>query len=59
VNVAANQMPRVATFRLMIDVPAGADSYDAVNLRAALSAFIGAINANSAGLGDSLTVGAF
>jgi hypothetical protein len=43
----------------MIDVPAGADSYNAADVRAALSAFIGAINANSAGIGDSLTVGAF
>jgi lipid-A-disaccharide synthase-like uncharacterized protein len=59
VNVAASQSPRVMSLRLMIDVPAGADSYNAADVRAALSAFIGAINANSAGIGDSLTVGAF
>lgn len=59
VNIGANQAPRVATFRLIMDVPAGSDAYDATNLRAALSAFIGLLNANSAGIGDSLTVGSF
>jgi hypothetical protein len=59
VNVAANQAPRIATFRVLVDIPAGADSYDAVNVRAAMSAFIGLLNANSAGFGDSLTVGSF
>jgi hypothetical protein len=59
VNVAANQSPRVMSIRTIADVPAGADSYDAVNIRAALSAHIGLLNANSAGFGDSLTVGSF
>lgn len=59
VNVAANQAQRILSLRLLVDVPAGADSYDAVNIRAALSAFIGLLNANSAGFGDSLTVGSF
>lgn len=59
VNVAANQAARVMSLRLIVDVPAGADSYDAVNVRAALSAFIGLLSANSAGFGDSLTVGSF
>jgi lipid-A-disaccharide synthase-like uncharacterized protein len=59
VNVAVNQSPRVLSIRTIVDVPAGSDSYDAVNIRAALSAHIGLLNANSAGFGDSLTVGAF
>lgn len=36
-----------------IDVPAGSDSYDAANVRAALSAHIGALNQQSAGIGDT------
>lgn len=59
VNVAAGQAPRIMTLKLTADVPAGADSYDTVNVRACLSAFIGLLNANSAGFGDSLTVGSF
>jgi hypothetical protein len=59
VNIGANQAPRICTFKLTVDVPAGSDSYDAVNIRAGLSAFIGLLNANSAGFGDSLTVGSF
>lgn len=40
-----------------IDVPAGSDSYDAMNVRAALSAHIGALNQQSAGIGDTGTSG--
>jgi len=40
-----------------IDVPAGSDSYDAANVRAALSAHIGALNQQSAGIGDTGTSG--
>lgn len=40
-----------------IDVPAGSDSYDATNVRAALSAHIGALNQQSAGIGDTGTSG--
>lgn len=36
-----------------IDVPAGSDSYDAANVRAALSAHIGVLNQQSAGIGDT------
>lgn len=42
---------------LQIDVPAGADSADAANVRAALSATIGALTQQSAGIGDTVTSG--
>lgn len=38
-------------------VPAGADANDAANIRAALSAHIGALQQVAAGLGDSLVTG--
>jgi hypothetical protein len=41
----------------IIDVPAGADTADAVNIRAALSAHIGALSQQSAGVGDSAATG--
>jgi hypothetical protein len=37
----------------IIDVPAGADTVDAANVRAALSAHIGALSQQSAGIGDT------
>lgn len=40
-----------------ISVPAGADSYDAVNLEAALSCHIGALSDQSTGLGDVVQTG--
>lgn len=40
-----------------IAIPAGADSADAANVRAALSAFIGALNSLSSGLGDTTIQG--
>lgn len=40
-----------------IRIPAGADVADAANVRALLSAFIGALNGVSAGLGDSAIAG--
>lgn len=54
---AANQNPEVMTLRLYIDTPAGADSYDAPNCRAALSLLIGVLNQISAGLGDTVVTG--
>ncbi len=56
VKIATDQV-RVMTINLEINVPAGADSFDAVNVRAAMSAFIGLLNSQSAGLGDSVLVG--
>lgn len=45
-------------FRCQIDVPAGADNYDAANMRAMLSFAIGALSQISSGLGDTLANGA-
>lgn len=55
VTVAANQPPRVMTVRIEIETPAGAESYDAPNVRAALSLAIGALSQQSAGIGDTVT----
>lgn len=43
--------------RISIEVPAGAETYDAPNVRAAISAAIGALTQQSAGLGDSAVSG--
>lgn len=40
-----------------IDVPAGSDTADAANVRAALSAHIGAVSQQSAGIGDTAISG--
>jgi hypothetical protein len=41
----------------IIDVPAGSDTYDAANVRAALSAHIGALSQQSSGIGDTAVSG--
>lgn len=41
----------------VIDVPAGADTADPVNIRAGLSAHFGALNQQSAGIGDTVVSG--
>lgn len=43
--------------RCSIDVPAGADTADAANLRAAISLLVGALGQLSQGLGDTLVSG--
>lgn len=50
---AVNQIARPLTIRTTIDVPAGADSYDLPNVKAAISAHIGMLYAQSAGIGDT------
>jgi ankyrin repeat protein len=40
-----------------LDIPAGADSADAANVRAALSLLIGSLNSISASIGDTLVTG--
>lgn len=57
VNFAANQAPMVAITRVITSVPAGADSYDSVNIRAMASAVVGTLNGVSAGWGDTLVTG--
>jgi hypothetical protein len=55
VTIAANQPPRVAQARIELEIPAGAESYDAANVRALISATVGALNQLSAGIGDTTT----
>jgi len=57
VNFAANNAPDLMLVRCEISVPAGADAYDAANVRAALSLLIGALTQQSAGLGDLAATG--
>lgn len=57
VTPLAGQPASVLIIKMEIDVPAGADTADAPNIRAALSAAIGALNQQSAGLGDTLVSG--
>jgi len=57
VNYAANQAPAIATFKLTMDIPAGSDSYDSANIRAALSLLVGLLSQQSAGQGDTLVNG--
>jgi hypothetical protein len=57
VNISANNLPRVMEVDCRIRVPAGADSYDPANVRAAISLAVGYLNQVSAGLGDTVTSG--
>lgn len=57
VTPLAGQPFAVMQVNVSIDVPAGADSADAPNVRACLSAAIGALNQTSAGLGDTANSG--
>lgn len=43
--------------RTEIVVPAGTENYDAINIRAALSAHIGALSNTSSGIGDTVVSG--
>lgn len=53
VTVLAGQPAQTMLISTTISVPAGADSADAANIRAALSAHIGLLSQQSAGIGDS------
>lgn len=53
----ANGQYQIAILKLSVSVPAGADTYDPANVRAAVSAMVGVLNSNSAGLGDTVTSG--
>lgn len=54
---AANQNSIVGMWHSELGIPAGADTYDAANVRALVSFGVGCFNQVSAGLGDSLTDG--
>jgi len=53
----AGQPSSTMLIRCSIDVPAGSDTADAANLRAAVSLLVGALNQISAGLGDTVVSG--
>lgn len=53
----AGQAPRNMVITTMIEMPAGSDLADAPNVRAALSLHIGALWAQSAGVGDTSVTG--
>jgi hypothetical protein len=57
VTPLAGQPASNLIIKIEIDVPAGADTADAPNIRAAISAAVGALNQQSAGLGDTLVSG--
>lgn len=57
VTPLTNQAAQVMNMTLTLDVPAGADSADPANVRAALSLLIGTLNQNSASIGDTLVTG--
>lgn len=52
-----NQPAVTLMIKTFIEVPAGSDSYEPEDIRAALALHIGALNQVSAGLGDSLISG--
>lgn len=57
VTPLSGQSSKTMLITTIIEVPAGSDSGDPDNLRAALSAHIGALDDQSANLGDSLESG--
>lgn len=57
VTPLVNQPAKVLVIKTTFDVPAGADSYDAANIRAAIAAHIGALAQQSAGVGDTCVSG--
>lgn len=57
VNFAANNAPDLFLMRLEMSVPAGADAYDASNVRAAMSLLAGILSQQSSGAGDTLATG--
>lgn len=53
----AGQASRTMVVTTIIEVPAGADTADAANVKAALSCHFGVVNAESAGIGDTMLNG--
>jgi len=54
---AASQSPIVGLASVELSVPAGADTYDAPNVRAMVGFLIGCLSNQSSGIGDSLVSG--
>lgn len=57
VTPLAGQPPKPMIVRVSVDCPAGADTYDPANVRAALSLAFGIITQQSAGYGDTVISG--
>lgn len=57
VRIAADNPAQVMIVHTEIRVPAGGESYDHANIKAALSAHIGSLTDTSSGLGDSTYTG--
>jgi hypothetical protein len=57
VLVALNQPSRPLIIRTEIECPAGAESYDSANMRAALAMHFGSLSQLSSGVGDTVTAG--
>jgi hypothetical protein len=57
VDSSAYDVNQQATVRVQVDVPAGADTYDAPNVRAMLSLLVGILSEESADLGDTVISG--
>jgi len=55
VSVSANQPKQVATIRIEIDIPAGAESYDKPNLDALFSMGIGLLGNQAQGIRDTVS----
>lgn len=56
-NSNANNTPKPILITGVIEVPAGVDTYEPEELRAALSLFIGTLSQVSSGLGDTCVTG--
>lgn len=54
---ASGQLPRGAVIRTEMSIPAGSETYDAANVKAAISLHIGALSQLSAGIGDTVMSG--
>lgn len=57
VNFAANQAPALMLGSANWQIPAGSDSYDSANIRAAISLWAGLFAQQSQGLADTLVTG--
>lgn len=57
VVVLTGYTPQLMLIRCQIDIPAGADTVDPANIRAAISMLVGSLNQLSAGIGDTCVSG--
>jgi len=57
VTPLANQPAKPLVIRCIVDVPAGSDTYDSPNIKAALSLALGALFAQASGVADTVTTG--